>query len=1741
MTDRDLVIKAVVDSTQATAGITEIVQNLGILQAELAKLSKGQQLADLTGLAAQYEEVYGPRLARNIRDATDALAQFEKIRAGTLTKATGPGAGFLKAVRTGQGGLDPATSLKALTPTQNELSEATARATAFLQAQAQAVEQVRQQFLELSQEAPAAYQNLIVQQNQSVQLEQQIQAIMGGSAVEQTLNRRRDILNQVNNELLEQRAALEGATRAQLSPSVQKTLEAGLQKLRRQNELLEQAALKGKRILEIENEIAAIRGVAAGSLLNVRDLASQERLGSALENIRKTSPVELGKDEEGKIAKINRLFREQNDLRKRASALGDESKRALGQEKIQTAIAGQLPFLQEIERRQGRLIAQREQLFTPGGLGRIAPELLQQISLLRRLSQELETTAKGTARFDQLQRQLRQTIERINATVASGGGGAAISALDPKTFQAGVEASMSGMQRLFQRVFSDLGRRFTATLQFALSAAILFGIQRFLREFLQTAIEVERAFADIETALSLDIDAERGTVEFKRQVEEVRQDVLLLAQDFNVLPTEANEAAFKMVARFDDVGNAMQALRAQLLATKVSTIEQGEVLRALTAVAEGFAAATLEANDSLTLQERLIQRETEAARGYGAALDLAVHIQQQFGIEVEDTLEGTARATEVFRQMGFTLAETQAIVASTSRQLGQTGVQAAERLVRSLGQLTDPKIRNALIDLAASSEGFSLAISDFDSGAKAWKAIVDQFARLEQVDPGAARQILQIIGQRRELEAVAAALGTADLQESIVGGQIEAIGAAEERFSFLEKTASETLKSISVGFQELAQNFERLGGLASVKLFLATLDQIIIFINETLKLVVDLFDAIDNAFGFDFTGTTRAIISVAAALALALKIAKELRVTFLALTGTQLGTRIGQLLGSFFVAKGAGAAAASGLLGPTGAPIAVGGAVAGGKLAALASAAGSASVGIGVFVGAVALAVISIKALNDKTRILAESFRAGTADIQSATAEALGEIRRQGLERGDPEAERIIHTAQLEAAKAWATSAESAIPSVFERIGADLARFKPSNLGKRLSDVEEIQQIERRLNFPEEIPGGREFWLARVNELDTFLIKDLTNAFKQELGDVSFSEEQIEAIQREINFGSGPAGFGGGGPIKGPGRFRIESQAELSELFTERIDRALARLEEDTGTAAGNAARNAGVEAEIDLILDQWNATLGAAGLLVSDISRSINALQAELDQLDTDVKLGRRHPGTVEGEQRRIAKLLLAEAEDLEASPSSVPGEVVDAFKKADAALIAAGDSFIKTGDQLLKNGAEARTEQEQRALEILVLSARVAKFTREGRHDLALDAQNELNEKLKEETLFMLQAAITAAELAKTMAVTLRERQNASRQLQSAILRLADFWKNFGDEQAADAQEARALTEARARREEARDQLNKQLQAQVRLRAPALSPIAQLKASVVAAQQALAAARRAGDPGDADAARQTLRELAAQQAQLELRTIVAAAKARAGTRDSLEQQGIALGALVAEQRLVAKLIGKNTLEWFDLEGAIKSATAQLFDMVLELESINRALGGDLTNPLQQAENEFIEAARALQLVNQTGGGELEKARAQLEKEQAEIGLERARFDVALFDLKFLSETGALGTGGYISALQALLEQVDTSTHQGKQIFLEIQSLIDGLTSDIGDLAFNIPGSIRLPTLFEIRRAVEADSLGVNYIDNRQIDVRVNVETVADLGELLQILSGSLQQTIPLEGQRLATGNAGLTVGPFG
>jgi hypothetical protein len=1391
------------------------------------------------------------------------------------------------------------------------------------------------------------------------------------------------------------------------------------------------------------------------------------------------------------------------------------------------------------------LVLRQQQASTAdaGFIDKNAPGVRQQLDEITKLNGKLLGIKTTETEIDEIlrrQEQHRKEAVRLSKEAATRG---VRGSLGEKELKANVDAMRPGIDRLFGNVFEDMGRRFTATLQFAISGAFIFGAQKLVREFIDAAVEVERAFADIESALEFDIIDERGTVAFNLQVEKVRQNVLLLANEFNVLPTEANKSAFVMISRFKDTENAMIALRAQLLATKVSTIDQSEVLRALTATAEGFSAAVFDAAGSLDLNDRLLRREAISARLYSDALDLAVQIQQKFGVEVEDTLEGGARATEVFRQMGFTMEETFAIVAATSRELGQTGQQVAERLNRSLGQLTDPKIRDALLDLASASSAFNLQIGDFDSGAEAWKAIVDQFERLEGLDPDAARKVLQIVGQRRELEAVAAALGTADLQQSIVSGAGDAAGAAEERFAFLSRTIVEIIASISTQFQTLAQNFERLGGISSFKILLTAAEGLITAMNKLLEILLDVRDFLDKVSGFGLGSIISQVALLGLALAGALRTTIALRDTFRTLAGERA---IGSLASNFFALSGGGRlfegprlaasyareggatrafsrGAFAGQLGRDSKSAVSGGL---GKLGAFASShpIATAAVAAGVL-------ALSFKALHDASQALEKSFENFRSSQRAAATAARRQILDEGLTGRD--AALVREEARVNTLRASIAGAQGiGQPGLLEYIGsAGLAGFGAASVVPSAISIgaggpnpfNPIQSVLERAHNPQNVPGTKQYFEAQFEEANRQYLKTQTQGLKESLNDLpdaTVDTKTAKEIERIAGTGRVRSGESSSNPI-----------VAAREALNAQVQEGLDLLADDSGSQQDRLLRQDEAAAIFAEVAQKRNEVFAAYSEFIDDNTRSVNVLLTALGQLDNDIILGRHSRQSAAQEALQISKELEQRAKEFEGNGDTEESEA--ALRESENAYI---DYLNRRKETALASSAHATAyadSETQLVAQIAALNREIEKKQSDGEDTLKEEEEKrqaivQLKNNRRSQATAMKQHSIA-------MARSYAEKNKATKELITELHRqskVAAIDKNFELE---DQLRREAETTEKQRIDDAREEAIKANEAAIRLAGPALSSSQKILADISTAKTRIANARKDNDATRIAEGLVALRELLAQQAQQELQRLTALTLAKVSVRDTLNAQLVQLSSLENAARLSKEVYGASSTEFLAANRSVLSARAALIDLALDLESTNRqlAVGFDVTSALDSATENYIRIARELQIPDL---GEVERAALELQLKNAEAAQISAQFNDAMLNLQFQFERGDLGTNAYISSLQTMLAEVDTSTEAGKKLWLQINGLIESLTGEINQTAFNIPGQIRLPTLFEVRRAVQAESLGVNYLDNRQQNIQVFVADDVEVGVVFDAINSSFET----EDARYAPGGAGITIGSF-
>jgi len=1596
------------------------------------------------------------------------------------------------------------------------------------------------------------YDKMLRSAHERENVEARTQRMLSQKPVEEAVTARQSALSTRMAELQDQKAAIQQSLQNQMPHKMQREVQDAARARTVEANALKQAETSMGKIRDIGAQIARTNAKAGEKFFKGVKAGDVEGVRAALDNAKGFGGKRVS-DQTAKataeLDKYTKAIRTASEAR--AKAEHGESKAASYRQG-----AGGIPALNELDRAISKTKTLMKQAYGDDAAARMFPDVDKDMLALRKLQHQSEKTAAQmakhqerlaktgndstrtaratgalnarTAEYNGLIKQQSQLLGKMDNYIAKGQG-AMPATQTPAQMKQAMMAQMKPLARTFTNVFSDMSRRFVMTLQFAISSAILFGTMRIVKEFMQTAIEVERAFKDIESAMEFDIPAPRGSAAFDLQVEKTRQSVLKLANAYNVLPTDANKSAYVMIARFKEIDNALMATRAQLLAVKVSTIDQSETLRALTAMAEGFAAAELDMNDAMTLNERLLKREATSAKLYMQALDLAVHIQQKYGVEVEDTLEGTARATEVFRQMGFTMNETAAIVAGTSRELGQTGQQAAERLVRSLGQLTDPKIRDALLDLAAGSSEFSLSISDFGSGAQAWRTITDQFQALEKSSPTVAREILQIVGQRRELEAVAAALGTSDLQKDIVGSAGEAAGAAETRFSYLSRTVSEMLLSIKSGFQELAQNFERLGGVTSLKLIVSGFDAMTAAVNNVLRAIIDLkefFNGLWAPFGKGIGNWTVQFLALGLAITGVVRVTQSLAQAFAALTGTALFKKL-----AFSTSMVWGASTATAISAGTGAGLGskfAGTAMSGmtgmarmspAYLGAAAIAQGAAmksfTLGLaraipvwGWVIGGMALMYSSMKTFSRRTEELADSLREGNKIIGEGMQAARLKIAEEGLTGID--ADLLLAKARYESTAEAGGVAASASPALQAYLGAFLTDIV--NLTRAAKDPSAIAggsetwQLAYQQYNPESVTGSSEARKKAAEAAEKEYLKVQRQAMREQVHSIDWTDYSVTDISPDDR--------------RTIGLKRGAGSADISRLVTDLEDQAA----EAQGAGDMELARELTRKAE-----EKYTQILSVFGILPKQLSDSVQNLQNEFDALDTDFQLGKKTKGKIAIDQRRISEGIRAIAE--QGKDIFNDETYKELIRRANDMLVQSMATQLEDMNNRMAAGAKpGEGDAERIKREILIMRA-------SGNLKLAgqagIEARIQFRNLLREEAINDMALALAIAEQNVAEAVGWAETQRAKDALNEAQQAAADQAREFGDEAAASNIESGIAVDQNARR---RTQfgVNKQIAvAAQRAKGPIMNSINSLKAQLVGISMDIAGGYL--NPGELASALVQKNELIAQVAQAEQAEIRAYAESQISVRDAMKANQLELTMLSRELALTAKIFGRGSVEWSNVKKAMNNMQAALMDQALELEDIQRRLGSDITDPYIQASLDLVAALQSQKVPDM---GDLEQARADLAVKEAQMADVAAFFDDRLFTLQFDLDQGTITESQYISGLKKLLGEVDTSTRQGKELWQEINGLIEGMTDDLSDMQFNIPGQIRLPTLFEVRRSLTADSLGVNYQDNRQQDIAIYVNSDVDIAKVANAVNEGLGAQATTASARYAPGSSTLTMG---
>ncbi len=1756
MTSRNIRFKWVSDSSQLEQSFNQIVAQAKRVERALADLGRpAAQKGMIDSIREQTEESQKhlttlkqlEKQFDKLKQAEAAFAKGEKLRVSEQTRfAAGlPLRGKLNAEQAQKGA--------------QRLEAAAAEVEAKIVGAANVLE-------EKALKAAEAIAHITVQESSQASFQRDVDRVASGQAVDEASAQRILRLEEARNRLIERRGILQQGVFDAVGGKTATDLQKQLNDLKREEGAIE-------RSLAV---LVARRVALAERLKEVGTEAVRAQIDDAIrpeEDRGKKIEVEAAGIDDETLADLAQIKQLTDQITEAESNLAEVRNRAAKPRQQFDDIAssiGELENLDQVIASIGDLDESLLSLRGPERLGELekfAPGATESLVRLNevtiRLREAQATLANSTdlesKAYDNLGRRVSNLTKlqvalksSLRETLNEFGEAQDVPLLDNIDQ---LVARLPALERTLIGAFRGIGRRFQATLQFALSAALIFGVQRFLREFIQTAIEVERAFADIGTALEFDIPDERGSIGFAKAVSDIRQEVLALSEEFNVLPTVANEIAFTMVSRFELASNAVKAMRAQMLALKVSTIDTEEIIRALTATAEGFAAATFEVDTQLSLQERLLKRETVAANLYAEALDLATAIQQNWGVSLEDTIEGTARANEVFRQLGFSMQETAAIIASTSLRLGQTGTNVAERLNRSIGQITSPEVRDQLLDLAAANDSFSLSFSDFATGADALRAIMDQFDRIQKVDPVAAQRILQIVGQRREIEVVAAVFGTKDIQEDI-NNLDDIAGSAEKRFAALKLTTQELLNSLSSGFEQLAQNLAVLGGLSPFKILLNGADLLLKTVNFLLKQVEDILLLLSRIpiIGFIFKPSVLGnIVSISLALLTVSRLLKAIGESRIILG---VGNLIEAAAGVSVAAGGGRAAGGAALL-----------TVASTKLASVFARIGTVVTAAGVGLKS-ALVGVSTSLLLFKGSIIAS-----TVAIIKEIAARIKLVFTQGVGGAfsGPAAVGLKFTAGLLAAVGVFLALKAvtegviggfigiqrsvddfneAIREAASRTRLEIAQ-REAETGEPVTDIQ-ASVIEARNNL--QVAQEAEPTVTGIDARITEAFLSFFQLFSQEVRDSIADGRANELFALSGQTPEVARSVGGDRRVVIPGTVEnleaLEAEAlkkvmilELNAILEEiALGGSLGTTEGGTSIAALTQRQAASLRADLTNIVDAdgifefedaWLAFTRQreiwaleANKSAQQVNDSINSLATELDELQSDLSFGRISPEQAAAKAGRIRAAQLVLADDADAQGFDDAGD--NARQEAERAFQVQSEAIAEAFDRRRELSELFGSEEGNLRKQIDLFAEEVRKFQKIRNFEAARQAGLQLIEAERNLQAFLITQIERQAALNLRLADTLGERIAILRKLKLAL-----FNASFRALIAGNLLEMERLAEASINAGlEAADLVKEEGIRRVAAEAARAGPIL-ANLTKINAQLTSLRAKLATLPSGSVEALETLNAINLQiaaEAQELLRVASAYVLLQAGVGNTLRSVQAQYTIVNQEIALAVQLFGAQSAEVFTLQLRQQELKRELENLALELRDLDRRLGSDITNTFEQAQLDLLSIMEKLTAPDL---GPLEKARLELEKKNAEAAAKRAFFDDRLFQLQFAFETGEIGLSAYISSLEKLLETVDTSTQQGKEIFLQIQGLIDSLSDDVSDLAFNIPSTIRLPTLFEIRRDLAADQLGVNYLDNRQQNINIIVSDSVSLEEVIRVVEDAFGS---IEANRTSAGAAGVT-----
>lgn len=1243
-----------------------------------------------------------------------------------------------------------------------------------------------------------------------------------------------------------------------------------------------------------------------------------------------------------------------------------------------------------------------------------------------------------------------------------------------------------------------IGSAFITTGRYAISGAATYGLLNIIQNTVRETQQLERELAALSGAF--DQAGESGEGAFSGAREQILQ-----------LSRETGAQADQMALAYRQLLPVVSGEGASGVVDAEAAGRTGRLSKKAFQFAEVTGLDVREITDSLT-SIRVAFRETfEADFGAGAAgidkgfenfLDTAINLEDQMGVLARETVTFTADLAPMAAASGFTATQLAGLGAVMQQISGRSGAALAEAFGRILAVFTDS--REEILKLTGSLPGFNVqkiaqgfATNEID---EVLAQVILGINTLKDTAPEAARGVQDVftkmLGGRREGATFNALIENGTKSLAAIREELGAASGAGE--DALSKRYAKVQDSIQSSFERMKQSFESLVHNIIASGLGDAIAHIIQAFGGMLNVMNDVIEFMAK-FGGVMDGIPARILFIGAAL---LGVTKAFR-ALQALAKTGLIIDIAQ------AALGSGLIPGGGLLNRgiagirnrrAGVPVAPKGGAQLGSLGMLFGSYGMQQAGGDA--GPTGRAKYDIKGTQEAQK--------GLKGVGDSVKKLGGDIRAGGISGAASAAGNAVRS--LARALGPLALAIAAVELVSE------IQTQRANAKKRASDLSNIAAVadagKLYAAMSDPANGPSKDLLTRVT----------SNKFLQAIPGVGAvagladwatggkkGKDPRETLRAEFNrrFGYGSRGVQikealDSGAIDQ--KRSNEIRKKLADKDYDYVDNALNDIaDRDPAVAKAmetkrneyfqRAMAREGITA--DSAKEYADALSGAGALKYEAVQRRVQAGRAGLGELQQ-----------AHERNQRGARLYLKELERANKQGTIEYAEALAAVEQADAefgsevaqtlerdmdlrlrALRASGTGggLAQQANELRMLAADRRlTPQQQKEYNLRAdeLAKQYADTERAGIEQRNIAGFNARGDNLgaANERILQIQAAIQRAKRAgdteqiPALEAELIDAQKAARDAGLAVFSAElDFYVALGGGdaiEAADAAIAKAQEALRYLDPDSAEawQANQTIVEQTRIKAEAMANRENLRRSLAAAQS--------GDPLSA--------------AQAELAAADDAVRLAVGIDAQLEAQR----RRVEAQRNVANTISEIGQAQIGLLMAFAEAAGDVNRVAqLQLDAAIKALAD------YQAANPGSNEANDPEISRLKGA----IVSAEANKKQV------ARNDrLSIIDFQLATEQRTVQSA--IAEMQAILDTMDAGTQEYRDLYMKIYDLKKQAS---GDMAFNLPTDIRLPTLYEARRLNTAGS-SANY-DQRNVTVTMYVNNGMDEQRAGQFLADSL------------------------